>query len=108
MDLRAFYQKMRKVEQEIPSKHVVVVSHETADGGKAGRKTEVPREIAARIIVEDRARLATQEESDAYHAAQDEARKAAEQEAAANRMQVNLISDAALIALKNPPKIGKN
>jgi hypothetical protein len=63
MDLRNFYQKMRKLESQIPDAHVVVVSLETSDGGKAGRMTEVKRETAARLITEGRALLAGAEEA---------------------------------------------
>jgi hypothetical protein len=66
MDLRMFYQKMRTLEQEIKSEHVVLVSVETPDGGKAGVKTEVTREQAAKMIVEGRARMATKTEAAEY------------------------------------------
>ena len=58
MDLRAYYQKIRKVEAEIKDPVVTIVSLETPEGGKAGTKTEVPRGLAARMIVEGRAELA--------------------------------------------------
>ena len=58
MDLRVYYQKLRKAEQEIADEHVVVVSNETPDGGRPGQKTQVARAIAAKMIVEGRARLA--------------------------------------------------
>ena len=67
MDLRVFYQKIRKVELEIADSHVVVVSLETPDGGKPGVKTEVTRENAARMIVEGSARLASKSEASDYH-----------------------------------------
>ncbi len=66
MDLRVFYQKMRKIEQEITGDHPVVVSLETPDGGKPGIRTEVTRENAARMIVEGRCRLATKSEMTEY------------------------------------------
>ncbi len=47
MDLRVYYQKIRKFEAEIPEPFVVLVSRETPDGGKAGVKTDVPRSLAA-------------------------------------------------------------
>lgn len=62
MDLRVFYQKMRKLELEIGEAHVVVVSLETPDGGKPDIWTEVSRENAARMIVEGRARLVSKTE----------------------------------------------
>ena len=47
MDLRAFYQKIRKITAEITEDAAVIISRETPDGGRAGVKTEVPREVAA-------------------------------------------------------------
>ena len=49
MDLRLFYQKLRKIEEEIADTHVIVVSNETPDGGRAGQRAEVTRNIAARL-----------------------------------------------------------
>jgi hypothetical protein len=58
MDLRAYYQNMRKIEAGITEPVVVIVSRETPDGGKAGVKNEVTRAVAARMIAEGRAELA--------------------------------------------------
>lgn len=63
MDLRAYYQKIRKVEAEISEPYVVLVSRETPEGGKPGVKTDVPRSLAAKLIVEDQATLASPEET---------------------------------------------
>src|SRR5438477_1720585 len=63
MDLRMFFHKVRKLEQEINDRHVVVVSLETPDGGKPGIRTEVSRENASRMIVDGRARLANKSEA---------------------------------------------
>jgi hypothetical protein len=63
MDLRAFYQKIRKIESTIDDREVVIVSRETADGGKPGVKTDVPRNLAARLIAEEKADLATPEQA---------------------------------------------
>jgi len=57
MDLRAYYRKVREVESDIRDAFVTVVSRATADGGKAGVKTDVPRGLAARLIVEGKAEL---------------------------------------------------
>ena len=73
MDLRMFYQKLRKIEEDITDPHVVVVSQETADGGRAGQKSEVSRSIAARSLLEGRARLATPEEAAEYRKTIDQA-----------------------------------
>jgi hypothetical protein len=58
MDLRVYYQKIREVESGIREPFVTVVSRATADGGKAGVKTDVPRRVAARLVVEGKADLA--------------------------------------------------
>jgi len=57
MDLRIYYQKVRDVEAKIAEEFPFVVSRETPDGGKAGVKTQVPRRIAAKLIVEGLAEL---------------------------------------------------
>ena len=62
MDIRAYYQKIRETTGSIPADHVVVVSHDTPDGGKGNVRTEVSREAAARLIVEGKARLASETE----------------------------------------------
>ena len=108
MDLRMFYQKLKKAEQEITDPHVVVVSEETPDGGKAGQKTEVPRSIAARLLVEGRARLASIEEAAGFRTAADQARQEAEQRSLAQKIQVNVVSEADFKSLKNPAKVEKH
>jgi hypothetical protein len=100
MDLRMFYQKLRKLEQEITEAHVVVVSHETSDGGKEGQKTEVSRGSAARLILEARARLASPEETAEYRKAIGQAVLDAEQRELSSRVQLNVISDTDLRAIK--------
>jgi len=101
MDLRAFYQKLRKIEGEIPDVHVVVVSHETPDGGRPGQLGEVSRSIAARLILEGRARLATSEEAAEFRAAAQQALHEAQQRQIAEKVQVNVISEADLRALRS-------
>jgi hypothetical protein len=68
MDLRAYYQKIRKLEATISDPFVVITSLETADGGKPGVKTDVPKFLAARLIVEDRAEMASPEETMLFRA----------------------------------------
>src|SRR5260370_42026809 len=103
MDLRVFYQKLRKIEQEIADPHVVVVSNETPDGGRAGQKSEVSRNIAARLVVEGKARLATPEEEAAFRGVIVQARQEAEQRALAQKIQVNVVSEADFRAVKTTP-----
>jgi hypothetical protein len=49
MDLKVFYQKVRQVEAGIEEPHVVVISHDTPDGGRAGVASEVKKTVAARM-----------------------------------------------------------
>lgn len=107
MDLKLFYQKLRKIEQEITDPHVIVTSEETPDGGRAGQKVEVSRSIAARLILEGKARLATSEEASEYRVAAEAALREAEQKATVGKVQVNLITEADLRAIKSMPKAEK-
>ena len=68
MNLRDFYADVRNTLASIEDAFVVLVSKTTSDGGKQGVMTLVKRDTAARLIVEDRARLATSEESAGYFA----------------------------------------
>ena len=69
MDLRAFYNAIRKIAAEIVEDAAVIISRETPDGGRAGTRTEVPRKLAARMIAEGKADLATPEEAAKFRAA---------------------------------------
>jgi molybdenum-dependent DNA-binding transcriptional regulator ModE len=90
MDLRAYYQKIREMEKGL-AEPCVVVSVETSDGGKAGVRTEVTRQVAARMVVEGRARVANDEETREFLEQKLEAKRAADQLAAASRMQVTVV-----------------
>ena len=101
MDLRMYYQKIRELERTFKATFPVVVSQETPDGGTAGVKTEVPIHIAARMIVDGRAVLASEKESQEFLDQKLAAKKAAEQLQAASRMQVKVLSDSDLQVLKD-------
>lgn len=107
MDLRVFFQKLRKLEQEIVEPHVVMVSHETPDGGRAGQLAEVSRSIAARLILEGHAHLATAEEAAEFRDATRKALEEAQHRLMADKVQVNVISDADLRAMKSASRAEK-
>jgi hypothetical protein len=92
MDLKAYYKKIREIESQLPGPFVVVVSIETSDGGKAGILSEVATLTAAKCIAEGRARTATAEESEDFHSRNAEAKLAADNAAAANKMQFVVVS----------------
>jgi hypothetical protein len=107
MDLRVFFQKLRKIEREIVDPHVVVVSHETPDGGREGQLAEVSRSNAARLILEGHAHLASAEEAAEFRSAARKALEEAQQRILAEKVQVNVISDADLRAMKNAARAEK-
>jgi hypothetical protein len=92
MDLRTYYQKIRDTEASIPDQYVVVISKATDDGGKSGVTVEVSRHIAAKMVVEGTAVLATADQAAAFRAKQAAAQRAAEEAAAAARVSVTMVS----------------
>jgi hypothetical protein len=104
MDLNVYYQKIRAQEAAIAEEFPVVVSHDTADGGKAGHKTEVPRRLAAKLIVEGFVRLADSIETQTFRDLQAEAKRAADQLAAAAKVQLAVMSALELDKLRGSTK----
>ncbi len=92
------------MQEGIREPHVVVVSEPTPDGGKAGVRTEVSRELAARMAVEGKARIATEEEAAGFRAEMAEGRRAAEEKLMQGKVQLAVISEAELRALKGSGK----
>ncbi len=92
MNLRAYFQKIRDVEASIAEDIVMVVSLGGDDNGLPGIMTEVTRAAAAKLIVEQKSRLATRDEAEAHQASQEAARKQIAEEMAAQRLQVTILS----------------
>jgi hypothetical protein len=107
MDLQVYFRKIRAVEEGLKDPSAVLVSHETQDGGREGVRTEVPRRIAARMIVEGAARLATTEEAHEFQEQKAEAKRQSDQLAAASRMQFTVVSPSELRKLKGGSQPGK-
>ena len=101
MDLRAYYAKIREAEAQLIGTEFVVVSMATPEGGKAGVKTETPRFVAARMMAEGCARLATKEEASEFRAAARTAKDRCEQEEAARRVQVVVLPHSELRGQKD-------
>jgi hypothetical protein len=108
VDLQVYFKKIRALEESLKDPSSVVVSLETQDGGKAGVRTEVPRRIAARMIVEGTARLATPDETREFQEQKAEAKRQADQLAAASRMQFTVVSPSELRKLKASAQPGKD
>jgi hypothetical protein len=91
MDLRQFFRKIRDVEAGIAEQFPLVASLETGDGGKSGVLSEVPRYQAARMIVEGKARLASEEEKQIYIEQEAAARKHFDELEAAKRAHLGFV-----------------
>ncbi len=107
MDLKVFYQKIAHVRETISAPYAITVSVETPDGGRAGILTEVSREVAARLIVEARARLASDSEAADFHAQRAEALRLAEEREAQQRVQFTLLSEQDMQVLRQQSKRSK-
>jgi len=112
MDLKQYFRKIRQIEATLSEAFPLVVSLETADGGKPGLVTEISREQAAKMIVEGRAALASEEEKEFYRVRQAYARDAAEQSELARHVQIAIVSDRDLkhqitTKIDAPSKTGK-
>jgi hypothetical protein len=94
MDLKVYYQKLRQIESGISEPDVVIVSQPTPEGGIARVETEVPRAIAAKMVLERSARLATKEETARFREKVAETKRLADEAAIANRLQVTVVSEA--------------
>jgi hypothetical protein len=86
MDLTGYYEKIREAKAKITDEFAVVVSNQTSDGGKAGLCTEVPRAVAARMVVDGVARQASAAEQKAFRDTQAKAKKQADEIAAAAKV----------------------
>ena len=107
MDLQIYYQKIRDIETKITEEFPLMVSVETSDGGKGGTKTEVPKRLAAKLLVEGLARLASKDELKAYREMLAEAKRQAERIAAAERLQLTVLSSTELDRLRSEARSSK-
>ena len=94
MDLKLYFHKIRTIEATIPGEHVVVVSLETPDGGREGQLSEVFRGLAAELVVQGRARLANEQETEDFKSAVREAKKAADELSTRERNPLSVLQKA--------------
>jgi hypothetical protein len=94
MDLRSYYKKVKDTEAALRGSEIVLVSLETPEGGKEGVRTEAPRGVAAKLIAEGRARVATEAEAREFREGLRAARQKHEREEAARRVQIVVMPQA--------------
>jgi hypothetical protein len=92
MDLRAYYQKIREIENKIIDRFPVVVGIDPHNAGKPGVCTEVSRSLAAKMLAEGSAREATPEETKTFRKAQADAIRTALEADAAKLVQFKVVS----------------
>jgi len=106
MDLRAYYRKVREIGETIHDPYVVVVSHETPDGGRAGERSEVSRGLAAQLIAQGKARLASPAEAQAFHSEAESAREQVEEERLGRKVQLAVVSEDSFRKMKENSRKG--
>lgn len=88
MNVKAYYQKIRELERTLADSFVVIVSHDTPDGGRGGLLTEVPKHLAARMIADERAHLASEDATLQFREKSADAKRTAEELLLADKRQV--------------------
>lgn len=93
MNLRTYYQTVKRIREGLPEPYMLVTSLSTPNGGKEGVVTEVETSLAARMIADLSARPATDEEIAAYQAECERLRGEAKEEEMRSRLRVTLVSE---------------
>jgi flagellar biosynthesis GTPase FlhF len=100
MDLRVYYRKLREIEEGLGEEFVVLKSRATPDGGIAGRLTEAPRAVAARMILDGQAEAASEEDSEAFRR-ELAAAKQREDERQAAQIRIAMMTPSDFLAIQN-------
>ncbi|MBI4893433.1 MAG: hypothetical protein HY821_22620 [Acidobacteria bacterium] len=93
MELQKYFRELREKEAEISGKDIYVTSLATGDGGKPGVVTQVPKRLGCQLMVERKARLASEEEVAAFLKEQEVRRAEIDSQVYAQRLQVQVVSN---------------
>ena len=107
MDLKAYYRKIRDVEASIGDEYPIIKSLATEEGGEGGHLTEVACAVAARMITDGLAELATPKEARDLRARVVKARKDEQERREAERIQFTILSEADLRLLQRSGKTSR-
>ncbi len=102
MDLKAYYRRVRELEASLPDEFLVVKSISTEAGGVDGRLTEVSRPLAAKLLAEELAELASADEAKEFRKKALAAQQAELERREAARIQFHVISESDLGSLRGP------
>ncbi len=98
---------MRQAEGTIEEEFPVVKSLPTEEGGKGGRLTEVGRAVAAKMLTDGLAVLASAEEAEAHRARANEALKKEEQKRKVADVRFTVLSDEDLRSLQKTARTSR-
>lgn len=101
MDLKLYFYKIRTLEATIAGEHAVVVSLETADGGRPGQLSEVSRAVAAKLVVQGKARLANEQETEEFKESIRAAARAAAELSMKDRIQMSVLQESDMELLRS-------
>ncbi len=99
MDLKDYYGNIRQKMSELKGEYVVVVSEATPDGGREGVLTEVTKFVAVKMVVDKRAKIASEEQAAEFYKALRTAHEEVKAEEERGKMAAEIMSRAGLDAL---------
>ena len=92
MDLRVYYKRIHETKDKLTEDDVVVVSCATPDGGRAGVCNEVPKGLAAKMLVDGTAVLASEDVAKEFRSRQAAEKEKADREVAASKIPLTIMS----------------
>ena len=104
MNLRTYYQNVKRIREGLPEPYTFLTSLSTPNGGKEGIVTEAETSLAARMIADLTARPSTDEEIAAYRTECERLRAEAKEEEIRSKLRVTLVSDPDPVETSKPER----
>lgn len=99
MDLKKYYRKIRELVAMIEDEFPVVKSLATEAGGRGGKLTETTKSVAARMVVDGVAELASAAEAAEFRRMAEETRRREEERRRGEQVQFHVLSESDLKAM---------
>jgi len=93
MDLKGYYRKIRAAESSLGEEFPILRSLATEEGGKAGRLVEVSRMVAARMLVDGIAELASADEAAEFRSGVELAQEKEKKRRRAEQIQFTILAE---------------
>ena len=105
MDLKKYYRRIREIEAALEDEFPVLKSLATEAGGLSGKFTETTKSVAARMVVDGVAEIASAAEADEFRRVAEASRRREEERRRGEQVQFHVLSETDLKAmLKAGPK----